>query len=120
MIGFYVTGSDLGELLQVDKSTIRNNLKHGRLPPPDVPARGGRAGAWWHITTILTWLEWFDQLEDFHIIGEWFGVSHNTIRKWATIKPMPTPAMTWNNKKLWHYTDVQEWASNFVEWEEKQ
>lgn len=114
----------VAELFDVKPETIRYRVKKGRFPEPKgigiTHAATRRKGAIFDKDEVDDLKRWIDNdLVGYKEIAEWFGLSDVTIRLYARTKyPMPEPAYILDNRPMWEYWVVQDWASQFMECEE--
>ena len=113
-----LTSKQIAKRLGLHPTTVAYRARKGTFPPPDIPGRESKEPNRWHQDTVDKWVEWRAELIGFDQIAEWLGKSPHTIRLWSYQRPLPEPDLMENNKKLWEWLKVQEWADHFVEWED--
>lgn len=107
---------ECGRQLGVARSTFYDWSMRGLFPKPvaEKPFR-------WTPDQIIECAQIMDRWITKKEIAEWLGVDEFTINGWHREIPMPKATTRQGNSVFkWDWAAIQEWASNFVEWEEDQ
>ena len=118
--GDYLTAPQIGEMLGLTGAAINNRARKGTFPGPVVPGVGRGNTALWRKHTVEAWIQQRAELIDLYQIAEWLGISTSTMYIRSHEYPLPEPDLVDGTTRLWHWVKIQEWASQFVEWEEDQ
>lgn len=119
--GDYLTAPQVGAILGLTGPTITYRSRQGLFPTPDLGAEGGRGNkALWHKHTVEAWLQLREDTIDVYQISEWLGIGVATFYAREKEYPLPEYDLIDGKTRRWRWEKIQEWASQFVEWEEDQ